>query len=75
MWKQWSPNWDFDDACFARSAAAFDNPDYVDVVIHSYRHRYGLAESDPQYADIQQRLAALPQITVPVTPSASRQVM
>ena len=39
---------------------AFDNPDYVDVVIHSYRHRFGLAESDPQYADMQRRLAALP---------------
>ena len=65
LWKQWSPNWDFDDACFERTAIAFDNPDYVDVVIHSYRHRYGLAESDPQYADVQRRLAALPQITVP----------
>ncbi len=65
LWKQWSPNWDFDDACFARTAVAFDNPDYVDIVIHSYRHRYGLAESDPQYADIQQRLAALPVISVP----------
>jgi pimeloyl-ACP methyl ester carboxylesterase len=65
LWKQWSPNWDFDDACFERTAIAFDNPDYVDVVIHSYRHRYGLAESDPQYADIQRRLAALPTITVP----------
>src|SRR5581483_5923527 len=65
LWKQWSPNWDFDDPCFERTALAFDNPDYVDVVIHSYRHRYGLAESDPQYADIQRKLAALPQITVP----------
>ena len=60
LWKQWSPNWDFDDACFERTAVAFDDPDYVDVVIHSYRHRYGLAESDPQYADIQRRLATLP---------------
>ena len=65
LWRQWSPNWDFDDACFERTASAFDNPDYVDVVIHSYRHRYGLAEGDPQYADIQRRLAALPQIAVP----------
>ena len=65
LWKQWSPNWDFDDACFERTAIAFDNPDYVDVVIHSYRHRYGLAESDPQYADIQRKLAALPIISVP----------
>jgi pimeloyl-ACP methyl ester carboxylesterase len=65
LWKQWSPNWQFDDACFERTAAAFDNPDYVDVVIHSYRHRYGLAESDPQYANVQRRLAAQPVITVP----------
>jgi pimeloyl-ACP methyl ester carboxylesterase len=65
LWKQWSPNWDFDDACFERTAVAFDNPDYVEVVIHSYRHRYGLAESDPQYADIQRRLSTLPNITVP----------
>jgi pimeloyl-ACP methyl ester carboxylesterase len=65
LWTQWSPNWDFDDACFERTAIAHDNPDYVDVVIHSYRHRFGLADGDPQYADIQHRLAALPPITVP----------
>ena len=65
LWQQWSPNWAFDDATFERSAAAFDNPDYVDVVIHSYRHRYGLAEGDPQYADVQRRLAAQPAISVP----------
>jgi len=65
LWKQWSPNWDFDDATFERTAAAFDNPDYVDVVIHSYRHRFGLADGDPQYAELQQRLAALPVISVP----------
>jgi pimeloyl-ACP methyl ester carboxylesterase len=66
LWQQWSPNWQFDDACFERGAAAHDNPDYVDVVIHSYRHRFGLADGDPQYAGIQRRLAALPAITVPV---------
>jgi pimeloyl-ACP methyl ester carboxylesterase len=65
LWEQWSPNWPFDEACLDRTAVAHDNPDYVDVVIHSYRHRYGLADSDPRYADIQQRLAALPPITVP----------
>ncbi|WP_197423014.1 alpha/beta fold hydrolase [Bradyrhizobium valentinum] len=65
LWKQWSPSWAFDDAGFERTAMAHDNPDYVDVVIHSYRHRFGLAEGDPQYAEIQQRLAALPPITVP----------
>jgi pimeloyl-ACP methyl ester carboxylesterase len=64
LWTQWSPNWPFDDACFERTAVAHDNPDYVDVVIHSYRHRYGLADGDPQYAEIQRRLAALPPVTV-----------
>jgi len=56
---------DFDDATFDRSAAAHDNPDYVDVVIHSYRHRFGQATGDPQYADLQRRLAPLPPISVP----------
>ena len=65
LWRQWSPNWNFDDACFERTAVAHDNPDYVDVVIHSYRHRFGLAEGDPQYADLQRRLSAQPAITVP----------
>ena len=65
LWQQWSPNWRFDDPCFERTALAHDNPDYVDVVIHSYRHRFGLAEGDPRYADIQRRLAALPAIAVP----------
>ena len=65
LWQQWSPNWRFDEATFERTAVAHDNPDYVDVAIHSYRHRYGLCESDPRYADIQHRLAALPAITVP----------
>ena len=65
LWRQWSPNWHFDDACFERTAVAHDNPDYVDVVIHSYRHRFGLAEGDPQYAELQRRLAELPPITVP----------
>ena len=65
LWKQWSPNWSFDDATFERTATAFDNPDFVDVAIHSYRHRYGLAEGDPRYADLERRLAARPPITVP----------
>ncbi len=65
LWEQWSPNWHFDEAMFERTAVAHDNPDYVDVVIHSYRHRFGLADGDPHYADIQRRLAALPPITVP----------
>ena len=65
LWKQWSPTWTFDQATFDRTAAAYDNPDYVDVVIHSYRHRFGLAEGASQYADLQRRLSALPPITVP----------
>ena len=65
LWTHWSPNWQFDDACFERAAVAHDNPDYVDVVIHSYRHRFGLADGDPHYAELQRKLAMLPPITVP----------
>ena len=65
LWKLWSPTWAFDDATFERSAAAFDNPDFVDVVIHSYRHRFGLVTGDPAFADIERRLAAQPVISVP----------
>jgi pimeloyl-ACP methyl ester carboxylesterase len=63
--KMWSPTWAFEDATFERTAVAFDNPDFVDVVVHSYRHRYGLAAGDPAYADIERALAAQPRITVP----------
>ncbi|HEU5297405.1 MAG TPA: alpha/beta hydrolase [Burkholderiaceae bacterium] len=65
LWQTWSPRWAFDDATFERSAAAFDNPDFVDVVIHSYRHRFGLVAGDPAYAEIERRLAAQPTISVP----------
>jgi pimeloyl-ACP methyl ester carboxylesterase len=65
LWEEWSPDWDFDEATFDRTAAASDNPDFVDVVIHSYRHRFGLAPGDPQYAELQNRLVPLPPITVP----------
>jgi pimeloyl-ACP methyl ester carboxylesterase len=65
LWQQWSPNWRFDDATLERTAAAHDNPDYVEVVIHSYRHRFGRADGDPHYAELQRRLAALPVISVP----------
>ena len=65
LWKQWSPTWRFDEATFQRSAQAFDNPDFVSVVIHSYRHRFGLVSGDPAYVDIEARLAAQPVITVP----------
>lgn len=65
LWEQWSPNWSFDDATFERAAVAFDSPDYVDVVIHSYRHRFGLVEGDGRYASIEQRLRDQPPISVP----------
>ena len=65
LWRLWSPNWRFDDAIFERTAASFDNPDFVEVVIQSYRHRYGLAPGDPSIEPIEQRLAAQPLITVP----------
>ena len=65
LWQQWSPTWAFDDATFERSAAALDNPDFVDVAIHSYRHRYGLVAGDPAYAEIERHLAQQPPIVVP----------
>jgi pimeloyl-ACP methyl ester carboxylesterase len=65
LWQLWSPTWRFDDATFERSAAAFDNPDFVDVVIHSYRHRFGLVPEDPALADVDAALARQPPITVP----------
>jgi pimeloyl-ACP methyl ester carboxylesterase len=65
MWTRNSPTWNFDDATFSRSAEAFDNPDYVDVVIHSYRHRLGHAAGYPKYQDLERRLAAQPAISVP----------
>ena len=65
IWQLASPKWAFDDATFARSAAAFDNPDHVAIVIHNYRWRLGLAEGEPQYDDLERRLAALPAIAVP----------
>ena len=58
LWRLWSPNWHFDDATFAATAASFDNPDFVDVVIQSYRHRYGNAPGDPALEPIERQLAA-----------------
>jgi pimeloyl-ACP methyl ester carboxylesterase len=65
IWQLSSPKWDFDDATFERSAAAFDNPDHVSIVIHNYRWRLGLAEGEPHYDELEQRLAAAPTITAP----------
>jgi pimeloyl-ACP methyl ester carboxylesterase len=65
IWQLASPKWEFDDATFNRTAASFDNPDHVAVVIHNYRWRLGLAQGDPKYDDLEKRLAAGPVITVP----------
>jgi pimeloyl-ACP methyl ester carboxylesterase len=65
LWRLWSPNWDFDDATFEATAVSFDNPDFVDVTIQSYRHRYGNAAGDPAYDALEQRLATLPPIAAP----------
>jgi pimeloyl-ACP methyl ester carboxylesterase len=64
IWTRKSPNWRFDDATLERAAVAFDNPDYVDVVLHSYRHRLGLAPSYPPYDQIERKLTVQPAITV-----------
>ncbi|SEC49093.1 Tat (twin-arginine translocation) pathway signal sequence [Rhizobiales bacterium GAS188] len=65
IWQLASPKWSFDDATFNRSAAAFDNPDHVAVVVHNYRWRLGLAEGEPKYDDLEKRLAQFPVIGVP----------
>ncbi len=65
LWQLWSPNWRFNEATFAATAASFDNPDFVDVTIQSYRHRFGNALGDPAFDDIEWQLAAQPPIAVP----------
>ncbi|MEM7733823.1 MAG: alpha/beta hydrolase [Pseudomonadota bacterium] len=65
IWQLWSPNWAFDDATYDLTAASFENPDYVDIVIHSYRHRFGGVPGDPGVAHIEETLARQPNITVP----------
>lgn len=65
IWQLASPTWQFDDATYDLSAAAFDNPDHVDIVIHNYRWRQGLAPGEPRFDADEQRLAAKPRITVP----------
>ena len=65
IWQLASPKWQFDDATFDRSAASFDNPDHVAIVVHNYRWRLGLAEGEPKYDDLDKRLAEGPSITVP----------
>jgi pimeloyl-ACP methyl ester carboxylesterase len=65
LWHEWAPTWKFDDAEFDRTAPSFDNPDFVPVVIHSYRHRHGNGPSDPRLDTIERHLATRPPITVP----------
>lgn len=65
LWQTWSPEWRFTDVQYDRTAESFSNPDWVDVVIHSYRHRYALAPGDPVVAEWERRLAGQPPITVP----------
>jgi pimeloyl-ACP methyl ester carboxylesterase len=65
IWQLASPKWNFDDATFERSAASFDNPDHVAIVIHNYRWRLGLGPGEAKYDDLEKRLAELPVIAVP----------
>jgi len=65
LWRLWSPTWRFDEATYARTATSFENPDFVAVVIHSYRHRFALVPGDPTVEDTERRLAAQPPIAVP----------
>jgi pimeloyl-ACP methyl ester carboxylesterase len=65
IWQTASPRWSFDDATFARSAASLANPDHVDIVVHNYRWRLGIADGEAQYADQEKRLAEAPVVTVP----------
>jgi len=65
IWRLASPKWDFDDAAFDRTAAAFDNPDHAAIVVHNYRWRLGLAEGEPKFDDLENRLAGSPAISVP----------
>jgi pimeloyl-ACP methyl ester carboxylesterase len=66
LWETWSPTWHFTDETYNRTAGSFDNPDFVDVVIHSYRHRIGNAPGEPRFQQTEQRLAERPKINVPV---------
>jgi pimeloyl-ACP methyl ester carboxylesterase len=65
LWRLWSPTWGFDEETYTRTAASFDNPDFVEVVIHSYRHRYALAPGDPAVEETEHRLTKQPKISVP----------
>jgi len=65
IWRLWSPTWNFDQLTFDETARSFENPDFVDIVIHSYRHRLGAVDGDPRLDEIEAKLADQPDITVP----------
>jgi pimeloyl-ACP methyl ester carboxylesterase len=65
LWRLWSPNWKFSEATFEQTAASFDNEDFAEVTVHSYRHRFANAPGDPALEHLETRLAAQPTITVP----------
>ena len=65
MWQEWSPTWRFTDAMYEQTAASFENPDFVDCVLHSYRHRNFNAPSEPRFVDVEKRLATRPKVEVP----------
>ena len=65
LWQQWSPTWNFSDREYDRTATSFDNPDFVDVVVHNYRHTHGTANGDPALQDLEEKLAARPKVIVP----------
>ncbi len=65
LWQQWSPSWEFSRRTFCETCESFDNPDFVETVIHSYRHRFGLVEGDPAFEKIEVLLTATPRINVP----------
>jgi pimeloyl-ACP methyl ester carboxylesterase len=65
LWATWSPAWQFADADYAATAVSFDNPDWADVTVHSYRHRWGQAEGDPRYDALERRLSSMPTVRVP----------
>ena len=65
LWETWAPAWEYTDAVWERSAPSFDNPDFVDIVIHSYRHRHGYAPGEDRFLDVERRLAERPPISVP----------
>ncbi len=65
LWSEWSPTWKFDDEVFEKTAEAYDNADFIEIVIHSYKHRYGIIDGDEKYDEIEKRLANSPKINVP----------